>query len=449
MQQSVLKNQSDLARLQAQQSPYQRIVHPIDPDTGQPNDHPSLLRRIGGIAAGIGDAAASAYLPRVAPYIPGTTANRLMLMNQDQGRINSGLQNEQTQALADYTQQRPDIEQSKIDQRQTAVQERVAQAAAAKGQKVSWDANGLPTFEDDHNSQAFMDNQALAAMHQSTADKNKLNAEIQQNHYIPGTEEYNQWKQKMDQVDKRLGIAMSSLGLHAQGLQLRRNDQQANFYGLGPDGNPLPNAPQYQDDAGNVTVGGLKGAKTAIGQQGAAVGYRDLGGSIAHAKAAIQALHATGADLSDPLIVAAMSDPNSTIGKVVNGKLVKGNLSDAQVQAIGALNQLREQAGLLRAATKGTASEGATARVLDTIPTAGDNAATANNKFAEMEGVYNRLTPGVVTIGGGLSVGGKGGRLPHPQTASSAPAGATHIAPGSDGKNHYTNAQGVDLGVAP
>ena len=30
------------------------------------------------------------------------------------------------------------------------------------------------------------------------------------------------------------------------------------------------------------------------------------------------------------------------------------------------------------------------------------------------------------------------------------PSGATHIVPGRDGKNHYTNAAGtVDLGIAP
>ncbi len=34
-------------------------------------------------------------------------------------------------------------------------------------------------------------------------------------------------------------------------------------------------------------------------------------------------------------------------------------------------------------------------------------------------------------------------------SANAAPQGATHIAPGSDGKKHYTNAQGKDFGVAP
>ena len=35
------------------------------------------------------------------------------------------------------------------------------------------------------------------------------------------------------------------------------------------------------------------------------------------------------------------------------------------------------------------------------------------------------------------------------RNAQAPPKGATHIAPGSDGKSHYTNSQGQDLGVAP
>lgn len=44
---------------------------------------------------------------------------------------------------------------------------------------------------------------------------------------------------------------------------------------------------------------------------------------------------------------------------------------------------------------------------------------------------------------------GPGGVQTNALPAGGPPAGATHIAPGSDGKNHYTNAQGQDLGVAP
>ncbi len=42
-----------------------------------------------------------------------------------------------------------------------------------------------------------------------------------------------------------------------------------------------------------------------------------------------------------------------------------------------------------------------------------------------------------------------GGSVPEAKTAAGPPAGATHTAKGSDGKMHYTNAQGQDLGVVP
>jgi len=45
---------------------------------------------------------------------------------------------------------------------------------------------------------------------------------------------------------------------------------------------------------------------------------------------------------------------------------------------------------------------------------------------------------------------GMRGQTNFPAQQSSPPPGATHIVPGPDGKNHYTNAQGtVDLGIAP
>jgi hypothetical protein len=49
----------------------------------------------------------------------------------------------------------------------------------------------------------------------------------------------------------------------------------------------------------------------------------------------------------------------------------------------------------------------------------------------------------------GRMYGGQQGGAAQPTTRSAAPSGATHIAPGSDGHNHYTNNQGQDLGVAP
>ena len=51
-----------------------------------------------------------------------------------------------------------------------------------------------------------------------------------------------------------------------------------------------------------------------------------------------------------------------------------------------------------------------------------------------------------------IDAGGEGGTSTANSQArqSAPPAGATHIVPGPDGKNHYTNDAGtVDLGVAP
>lgn len=49
----------------------------------------------------------------------------------------------------------------------------------------------------------------------------------------------------------------------------------------------------------------------------------------------------------------------------------------------------------------------------------------------------------------GRMYGAAPGSSSTPAARSAPPAGATHTAPGSDGKNHYTNDKGQDLGVAP
>ncbi len=138
-----------------------------------------------------------------------------------------------------------------------------------------------------------------------------------------------------------------------------------------------------------TSTGGLKGAKTAITQQGKVGQFRDLEGSVTHAQTALEALHNSGSALSDAKMVAAMSDPHSTIGQYVNGQLVRGNLNDQQVQALGALNQLRERIGILRSTTGGTAAEAQAQRMLETLPTAGDSPAIVRNKLKEINGVLS------------------------------------------------------------
>jgi len=366
-------------------------------------------------AARVGDVLESILAPGAAAYTPGTAMHHQLLLGQTQRQVNNDLQNQQqqattgqTEANTNYLNQKPEIEQSKIDQKQTAVQERVGQAAAARGQLVSWDANGLPTFTDDHTSQAFADHQALNAMHQATADKQAALTEIQKNHYIPGTPEYAEVQKKIAQADQRLQIAMGSLGLRAQGLHLRAENTAAANTGIDPDtGQPFAGANAITGDNGQQTTVGSRFAPAAVKNNAGVVTLNDLTGSVAHAGNVLKNI-----DLSDPNVVAVMSDPTSTVGKVINGKLIQGTLSPEQITAINAVRQLHEQAGILRKTTGGTAAEAQAQRILDTVPVAGDSPAMTASKLGEIQQVIERLTPALSHVAGGVSVHHPSGNPP-------------------------------------
>jgi len=411
---SLLGHQKRLGELQTEGSGISQIKNPF-------------LRGL----ARTGEVAESIIAPGAAALTPGTGMHNQYLQGIEQRGINNALQNQQaiaqegqTEANTNYLNQRPQIEQSKIDQKETAVRERVNQAAAAHGQKVVYDENGIPSFQDDYESQAFHDRQALSAMHQATADKNKIVAEIQQNHYIPGTPEYVEAQRKMAQVDQRLNVSMSSLGLRAQGLDLRRQNTNAALYGTDNAGNALPGSAQIAGDDGQMTTVGAKFAPHAITQQKNVGSFNDLSGSVGHTRNALTQFFNEGGSLSDPRIVAAMSDPHSTIGKVINGKIVTNGLSPAAVTAINSVRQLHEQAGILRSTTGGTASEAGAQRILDVVPSAGDNNAMALSKLDQQDEVLKRLAPGMTGVSGGVKVKHQGNALPsgggnkYKQTAS-------------------------------
>lgn len=415
----LLADTNKLSYLRNSGSGISQIGNDVDAQGNKTSNHPGFWKTLGKVGATIGDTALQLAAPGLERLIPGTLGHNLMLQGLQQGIVTNDQANAEAQGkLAQQTAQlgltgaqtayaaaRPDIEQSKIDQRQTAVQERVGQAAAARGQKVSWDENGIPTFTDDVDSEAYHDHQALSMMHEATAEKSKIQSDIAKNHFIPGTPEFEEAQRKLAQVDKRMQVAMQSLTLRAQGLKLRQNDQNANFYGLGPDGQPLPNAPQYTDEAGNVTTGGLKGAPLASRQQAKVGTFNDLVGSVSHLRNAIQAYEAEGGDMSDPTLTAAATDPHSVVGKVIQGKLVTGGLSPAALTLLNAQRQTMEQAGILRSTTGGTSSEAGAQRILAVVPQFGsDTNDSARSKLDEQEGVLARLKPSLTAIAGGQHV---------------------------------------------
>lgn len=388
-----------------------RRMNPVAPTTA--------LGKIGHTAANAANVLGEIFAPAATANIKGSRLNNQERIGDDKDTLDevSALESQrytraQTEANTRYLNARPDIEQSKIDQKQTAVQQRVGQAAAARGQKVTWGPDGLPTFEDDHDSQAFSDHQALSHLHDANAEKAKIQADIAKNHYIPGTPEFTEAQRKLQQADTRLGVAMQSLGLRAQGVAMRRETLDANLYGKGADGQPLVGAPQIMGEDGQLQTVGLRAANTAIKQQKGVGTFNDLVGSVDTTRKALEGLHTAGGSFADAQMIAAMNDPHSMVGKYVNGQLVKGNLNDKQIEALGAVNQLREQIGILRASTGGTAAEAQAQRMLDTLPTAGDSPAIVRNKLKQIDGVLQRLSPSVTSVRGGLSVGARTQQTP-------------------------------------
>jgi len=99
----------------------------------------------------------------------------------------------------------------------------------------------------------------------------------------------------------------------------------------------------------------------------------------------------------------------------------------------------------------GQGSDTSRTQALKLAPTS----ASPEARAAAIEGIRGAVASQINSRIGSNSVMQKmygGVTANQPQTSTPMtrpPAGATHIAPGSDGRNHYTNSQGQDLGIAP
>jgi hypothetical protein len=381
------------------QADLDRRSNPIAPTT--------TLGKIGHGFAMAGNILGDIFAPGIMSLIPGTQRYNEERQDRDISQLqdNSQLQTEadarkQTEANTAYTQQRPQIEQAKILQKLTS-------SLAPKGIIATMNPDGTIDTEDDPTSQAYQNQQSLSAMHQATADKDSIMGEIAANHYQPGTPEYDEAQRKLAQVDQRLGVAMAGLGLRRDSLNIRAQNQAAQNTGIDPTtGKPFAGAAQISGDNGASTPVGSRFAGHAITQQGTVGSFNDLSGSIDHAQGVLQNFFDEGGTLNDPAVISALQDKHTPLAQWVGG-LVQSGLTPKAIAAVTALRQSREQAGILRAAIKGTGSEAGAQRILDTVPDAGDSNDVAMAKIQEMKNVRDRLAPGMTSVAGGISVIGK------------------------------------------
>lgn len=375
-----------------------RRSHPIAPTT--------TLGKIGHVAAGIGNVLGDIFAPAITANIPGSGLNNQIQKSRDAADINDVSQLQTAQAgraqqaaQTAYTTARPQIEQAKILQKLTS-------SLAPKGIIATMNPDGTIDTQDDPDSQAFKNQQALSAMHDATSEKDVIQSEIAKNHYVPGTPQYVEAQRKLGQVDQRIHVALAGLGLRAQGLELRKENTAASLYGTDTSGNALPGAPQITDSNGNTTTVGSKNAGHAIAQQANVGSFNDLSGSIDHTKNVVSDFFNEGGTLNDPSVISALNDHNTPMAQWIGG-LVQSGLSPKAIAAVTAIRQNHEQAGILRGVTKGTSAEAGAQRILETTPMPGDSNAVVLQKMQEQRNVMDRLAPGMTGVAGGVQVAGK------------------------------------------
>jgi hypothetical protein len=405
---SLLGHQQELKRLTDTGSGVSQIKNPF-------------LRTLGRI----GDVAESAILPGVARITPGTTMNHDRLVGQQQGYVNNDLENQHSEAATTLLDAQPELKQASLDNQtlktQGVIQHQQDQAQhyqdqienVLRGQGYKHDANGhvVPLAYQEMSSQQ----QAVEDYKQAQTEQAEATAAMKKAQNDPSSPAYKLAKQRADAASQNANTAIARLSRQDRGLDMRRELMDANLYGTGKDGQALTGTGQLLGDDGETHSVGIRLANNAEKQQSKVGTFNDLIGSARHANNELENLYASGSDFSDPKVVAAMSDPHSMVGKVINGQLIKANLSDQQVRAIGAVNQLREQIGILRAtASPGSAAEAQAQRMLDTLPSAGTPKNMSKNQMEELTRTLERVSPAITHVAGGLSV-----------KAATQPAGGT------------------------
>lgn len=370
---------------------------------------------VGRTLAKIGSGVYSALLPGFAQQTPGTELHHQMLMGQQQGQINEAQKNLQGEAQTKLMDAQPELKQMGLENQMLKTQGLLGhyddqahhwdnqsdEQMRDHGYKRGPDGKPIPlTYQElPEHLQAVEDlKHAQAEQADATAAMNKAKND-------PSSPSFLIAKQRADTALGMMKVAVQRVALAGQNTEMRREITNASLHGTDNSGNPLAGAAQIEGDNGQLQTIGTKFAPTAIKQQKTVTSFNDLSGSVQHLRQAIKAYEAEGGDMSDARLAAAAADPHSTLGKVINGKLITGGLSPTAIQLLNAQRQTMEQAGILRSTTGGTSSEAGAQRILEVVPQFGrDSNKSAYNKLDEQEVTLKRLAPGQTRVHGGASV---------------------------------------------
>lgn len=320
------------------------------------------------------------------------------------------------------------------------------QALFAKlGMRPETDEHGDITFVPDENSPVYKQMQQKEETLQAQADYTRAGVELRAAQTALANSKNDPNSPAYKQAQQRLAVAQQNANAAGQRAQAYMGRYMQSAYNLGLDGSILPGATQIADDNGSQTVVGTGNASLATKAQSNAAQFNDVHGALDTVENAAKALVAKGGKLNSPGVAAALAQPEGTLGQWLQGEGVKANLSTEERNYVQAVAQAHENIQALRKSAGGTATDSAVAKLDSMIP----NASTPDLNYllgqtGQIRATAERLGKGVSTAKGGLTVRGQNPMVP--PSKGGVPAGATHTAPGSDGKMHYTDGKN-DLGV--
>lgn len=389
--------------------PVDSIYHNISTsDFGQ--NHPflgKLLGVAGEVGGKIGDTLANA-VPGIGQQIPGTTLNHNLLLARNNSALAGDIGNAKSEAgiadtesqtglrnaQAEYNAARPDIEQGKVDQKTQAAHGKLDEQYANIGYKPNTDpaTKDASPYVPDESSPKYQSIQATNDFHKAQSDVAEARKDLlaAQKSNLP--EQMQLAQGRLAVAQRNASTALGRLGLSSQEFSFNQDKTY----------NPEPTSKER-------STGDL--AQSAVNQvhtmRGIIKDHPDMFGPGGDAKQELQRW---------------LSSDAKDAGKFL---AARDYLAEHSAGVFGGRGQY-------------------IIKQLQDITNPNFNPSALNGALDQAEETANHFVKAGTTHGKG-ETGNAAAQTAHP---GAPPAGATHIVPGSDGKNHYTDGKN-DLGVAP
>lgn len=210
---------------------------------GSSENHPGILGKIGHVAAKIGNIAGDIVAPGTMAIIPGTELNKKAEEENTEGKLAEAKKQETTAAVEKtrekHEENLQDVNQVKLDQAQAKIDETQRKDLSTRevnlrkqGLKLNpADPNGTPValaYEDMSPAE-----QAVHDLKVAQADSQTAKAALDSIKADPNSPQNKAVLERIRVMAQNAKTAAGRLGLDGEKFV-------ADYYGLGPDGNPLP-----------------------------------------------------------------------------------------------------------------------------------------------------------------------------------------------------------------